>query len=64
MLKNENVLFPKIIASDENFIVEKWINGQSFSKLKKNLIEKDRKSNKFLKKIHFEPDFLDLSKNL
>lgn len=62
-LKNENVLFPNVIASDDNFIVEKWIDGQSFSKMKKNLIEKDTLNViNFLKKIHFAPEFLDLAK--
>tara|TARA_B100000242_G_C43054878_1_gene493438 strand:+ start:7412 stop:8260 length:849 start_codon:yes stop_codon:yes gene_type:complete len=62
-LKNENVLFPKVIASDDNFIVEQWINGQSFSNLNKNLVSKNTpKVINFLKKIHFEPEFLNLAK--
>ena len=62
-LKSENVLFPKIITSDDNFIVEKWIDGKSFSNLKKDAIEKDtQRVINFLKKIHYEPEFQDLAK--
>ena len=64
ILKKDNVLFPKVIANDDKFIVEEWIGGKSFTKLNKNLITKYTPNLiKFLKKIHFEPDFLDLAKN-
>ena len=62
-LKNENILFPNIIAHDNNYIVEEWIDGVSFSNLKKNLVEKyTPKLIDFLKKIHFEQYFLDVAK--
>ena len=62
-LKNENILFPKLIAYDNNYIVEEWIDGESFSKLKNNLVEKYiPKLIDFLKRIHYEPYFLDVAK--
>lgn len=63
-LKNEDVLFPKVIAYDDNFIAEEWINGESFSNLKKNFLKENTpKLINFLKKFHFEAEFLDIAKN-
>ena len=57
-LKNEDVLFPPLLATDQNFIVEEWITGKTFSAIKTDILE--RQSGRlinFLRKIHFDSEF-------
>ena len=62
--KNEDVLFPPIIVCDNKFIVEEWIDGKLFSKLKKNSIDKyANKVIKFLEEIHYDSQYINLAKN-
>ena len=62
-LKREDVLLPKVILSDENFIVEEWILGKTFDKLKINSIDKySFKLIKFFEMIHFDKVFIDIAK--
>lgn len=61
--KNNNILFPKIIAHDDNFIIEEWIEGKTFEKIKL----KKRKVYageliQFLDMLHSDPDFFNLAK--
>ena len=59
-----DVLFPKIILNDENFIVEEWIIGKTFDKLKtKSIDQYSLKLIKFLEMIHFDKVFTDIAKN-
>ena len=57
-LKNEDVLFPPVLATDGNFIVEEWITGKTLSAKKPHSLEKysERLIN-FLEKIHYDSDF-------
>ena len=62
-LKREDVLLPKVILSDEDFIVEEWILGKTFDKLKINSIDKySLKLIKFFEMIHFDKVFIDIAK--
>ena len=62
--KHEDILFPPIIVSDNKFVVEEWIDGKLFSKLKKNSIDKNsNKVIKFLEEIHFDSQYINLAKN-
>ena len=63
MRKNEDVLFPPVIVSDNKYVVEKWIDGKLFTKLENNSI--DKYSNKvinFLEDIHHNSLYIDLAK--
>ena len=61
-LKNEDVLFPPILATDGNFIVEEWITGKILSATKPQSLEKhsERLIN-FLEKIHYDSDFIKIA---
>lgn len=62
--KNNNILFPKIIAHDKNFIIEEWVEGKTFEKI--NISKRKTYSLeliKFLKKLQFDKKFIDLAKN-
>ncbi len=57
-LNNEDILLPSILTYDENFIVEEWIGGTSFSQLKpKFLNEYSEKFINFMNKIHYDIKF-------
>ena len=57
-LKKEDVLFPPLLASDGNFIVEEWIKGKTLSEIKPDILEKHSgRLINFLEKIHFDSDF-------
>ena len=61
-LKNEDVLLPSLIAKDENFIVEEWIEGKNLSKINPDYLEKHScRVINFLKKIHSDYDFIEIS---
>ena len=61
--KTGDVLLPKIMLNDENFIVEEWILGKTFDKLKTNSIDQySLKLIKFLEMIHFDKVFTDIAK--
>ena len=63
-LKNDVVLLPPVITSDENFIVEKWIEGKSYSRIKKGILDSNINNLiNFLEKIHYESEFLDIAKS-
>ncbi len=63
-LKNDVVLLPPVITSDENFIVEKWIEGKSYSRIKKGMLDSNTKNLiNFLEKIHHQSEFLDIAKS-
>ncbi|MBO8217664.1 hypothetical protein [Prochlorococcus marinus] len=62
-LEKEDTLFPPILASDENFIVEKWISGKRLSEIKPNILDKysERLIN-FIKEIHYDSSFNEIAK--
>ena len=63
-LKNDIVLLPPVITSDDNFIVEKWIEGKSYSRIKKGILDSNTNNLiNFLEKIHYQSEFLDIAKS-
>ena len=63
-LENKDVLFPPILATDKNFIVEEWITGKTLSTMKPHILENysERLIN-FLEKIHYDSDFSKIAYN-
>ena len=58
-----NVLFSPVITSDEFFVVEKWIQGRSFSDLQPKALDKySIELINFLNKIHHESLFIKLAR--
>ena len=61
--KTMDVLFPKVLFNDENFIVEEWIMGKTFSKLKPRIIDEFAlKVINFLEVLHFDSKFINIAK--
>ena len=61
-LKNEDILLPSLLAYDDNFIVEEWITGTSFSHIKpKFLNEYSEKFINFIDKIHYDVQFNEIA---
>ncbi len=60
----KDVLFPKVLLNDKNFIVEEWIMGKTFSKLKPHVVDNlSLKLINFLEMIHFDNKFINIAKN-
>ncbi len=62
--KNKEVLFPKILGSDNRFIIEDWIKGVTFSNLKTDIVKKNTlKLSNFLEMLHNEKVFLKIARS-
>tara|TARA_B100000900_G_scaffold386108_1_gene376299 strand:+ start:245 stop:1000 length:756 start_codon:yes stop_codon:yes gene_type:complete len=60
---DDDVLFPDLIAYDDNFIIEKWIEGKPLDKI--NSFQLDKSSEyliNFLDKLHNDPIFCKIAK--